>query len=137
MIDLKGELANSKAGQAAIKHAVSAAAKEQAASAAGEKALKVRPSHFYFKCHCRYLITRLHSDWFRLTIALSRWSVLPDCIRQALHEPSKAPCVDTVTFSAVTLGLHTRKLVTIMLYVKEACRAYALLAYGRTQTCVK
>lgn len=46
VIDLKGELANSKAGQAAIKHAVSAAAKEQAASAAREKALKVRPSRF-------------------------------------------------------------------------------------------
>lgn len=41
VIDLKGELANSKAGQAAIKHAVAAAAKEQAAGAAREKALKV------------------------------------------------------------------------------------------------
>lgn len=43
VIDLKGELANSKAGQAAIKHAVAAAAKEQAAGAAREKALKVQP----------------------------------------------------------------------------------------------
>lgn len=41
VIDLKGELANSKAGQAAIKQAVETAAKEQAASTAREKALKV------------------------------------------------------------------------------------------------
>ena len=43
VIDLKGELANSKAGQAAIKQAVNTAAKEQAASAAREKLLKVLP----------------------------------------------------------------------------------------------
>ena len=41
MIDLKGELANSKAGQAAIKQAIDTAAKESAASAAREKSLKV------------------------------------------------------------------------------------------------
>lgn len=41
MIDLKGELANSKAGQAAIKQAVDSAAKEHAAGVAREKALKV------------------------------------------------------------------------------------------------
>ena len=41
VIDLKGELANSKAGQAAIKQAVDAAAKEHAASVAREKSLKV------------------------------------------------------------------------------------------------
>ena len=41
VIDLKGELANSKAGQAAIKLAVDTAAKEHAATAAREKALKV------------------------------------------------------------------------------------------------
>ena len=41
VIDLKGELANSKAGQAAIKQAVDTAAKEHAASVAREKALKV------------------------------------------------------------------------------------------------
>lgn len=43
VIDLKGELANSKAGQAAIKQAVNTAAKEQTASAAREKLLKVLP----------------------------------------------------------------------------------------------
>ena len=41
MIDLKGELANSKAGQAAIKQAVDTAAKEHGASIAREKSLKV------------------------------------------------------------------------------------------------
>lgn len=41
VIDLKGELANSKAGQAAIKQAVGTAAKEHAASMAREKSLKV------------------------------------------------------------------------------------------------
>ncbi len=41
VIDLKGELANSKAGQAAIKQAVDTAAKEHAASVAREKSLKV------------------------------------------------------------------------------------------------
>ncbi len=41
VIDLKGELANSKAGQAAIKQAVDTAAKEHAASTAREKSLKV------------------------------------------------------------------------------------------------
>ena len=41
VIDLKGELANSKAGQAAIKQAVDTAAKEAAASVAREKSLKV------------------------------------------------------------------------------------------------
>jgi hypothetical protein len=41
VIDLKGELANSKAGQAAIKQAVDTAAKEHAASIAREKSLKV------------------------------------------------------------------------------------------------
>ncbi|KAL3151588.1 Centrosomal protein 135kDa, isoform B [Trebouxia sp. C0009 RCD-2024] len=40
VIDLKGELANSKAGQAAIKQAVDSAAKEHAAGVAREKALK-------------------------------------------------------------------------------------------------
>ncbi|DBA89546.1 hypothetical protein WJX79_004564 [Trebouxia sp. C0005] len=40
VIDLKGELANSKAGQAAIKQAVGTAAKEHAASMAREKSLK-------------------------------------------------------------------------------------------------
>ena len=42
VIDLKGELANSKAGQAAIKQAIDTATKESAASAAREKSLKVR-----------------------------------------------------------------------------------------------
>ena len=41
VIDLKGELANSKAGQAAIMQAVDSAAKEHAAGVAREKALKV------------------------------------------------------------------------------------------------
>ena len=41
VIDLKGELANSKAGQAAIKQAVDTAAKEHATSIAREKSLKV------------------------------------------------------------------------------------------------
>ena len=51
MIDLKGELANSKAGQAAIKQAVDSAAKEHAAGVAREKALKVTAA-WYICCNC-------------------------------------------------------------------------------------
>ena len=54
VIDLKGELANSKAGQAAIKQAVDTAAKEQAASAAREKAFKV--CHVLHLLHARALL---------------------------------------------------------------------------------
>lgn len=56
VIDLKGELANSKAGQAAIKQAVDTAAKEHATSIAREKSLKVYVAAVG-SVHCLHMIS--------------------------------------------------------------------------------
>lgn len=80
VIDLKGELANSKAGQAAIKQAVDTAAKEQAASAAREKSLKV--------CHALYL---LHAHALVAHRGIINGDIHLECSASSVHSTTFTP----------------------------------------------